>query len=217
MKRAIIVGVLACLLLPSTAVSGTQDSAILAMHLKDPIAKTSDQCGVSPLFAGIPCSEFDVTGPIGRGFGVFLMVGRAHTAAGIMGVSCSISFPRDIVYEPSWILCGDMEFPGIGWPDSGTTNLITWDPSNCQRATIEQDGGYALAGFLLVSSYAEATLELDQSPNPNYFVTDCAGDTTRVQTPGGIIGFGTPGYTPCDTATPTVPKTWGRIKTLYRD
>jgi len=215
MRRTIIAVALAFLLPPSTAVAGTQDSAVLALHLNHPIAKTPNQCWFSPFSSHTPCSEFRVNGPVDAAFGAFLMVARADTAAGIMGASCSVSFPRDIVDEPSWTLCGDMEFPGIGWPDSGTTNLITWDPSNCQRATIEQDGGYAVAGFLFFYSGFEATLELDQTPNPNFYVMDCSGDTTQVQTAGGIIGFGTPGYTPCDTATPTVPKTWGRIKAMY--
>ena len=142
------------------------------------------------------------------------MVARADTAEGIMGVSFSLSFPTDLV-EPVWALCADMDFPGPSWPDSGGSILVTWDdPTNCQRSVIRQDGGHAVAGFFSIFIFDVGTLELDQTPNPNFFVTDCSGNKTEIQTPGGIIGFGTSGFNPCQ-PTPIAPTTWGRIKAMY--
>ena len=199
--------------------AGTQDDAVVALHSPTVIVDGSPCARLDSSFY-VPCSEFVVQQTVFRVWYAWLVVARADSSAGVSGLSCGVTIPTSPHVFVNWYLCADAETPAGSWPDAGTGNRITWNPStNCQRETYHGDGVYAEAGAFYLYAYGDAYFAI--TPNEAegetaIVVTDCSGASSELSTPGGRIGFGNEeGYNPCADDVPVTQKTWGRIKQQY--
>jgi hypothetical protein len=127
-----------------------------------------------------------------------------------------------------WHYCSDLEFSGDLWPRSGSGNTLTWvAPENCQYAPI------VTAGFFELTAYSAGAISIIPSPYTGEIkVANCGGAETALEqalplTRAGWVALGrglstegtggcNPLLAPCAGPTPTLPTTWGKIKTLYR-
>jgi len=174
-----------------------------------------------------------ITPPGGTGFNIYLLVANPDSANGtsIAGFQVGITYQGGLASGDvdgigldlfGWTLCATLEFqqPSPPWPKPGGGNLITWDAdNNCQRRD------YAIAGYFYAAAYGDDRLTLIKRPIDNVVkVADCtaAENLNMVPEDLGYADFnvaGTGGCNPCNElchGTPTVPTTWGKIKSNYK-
>ncbi len=227
-----------CLLAaPNVLVAGTQDLAVIAVHVQAHASKASDICGpLNPNNQGLGCASYTTEWPTHSGADVYIVVAGADPGPGIAGVSCGIAADPNVGIF-GWKLCADLEFPNSGWPASGAGNRITWTPlTNCQVTSPAGLSVHAVAGALYVYAYGDGQLIL--TPNdginpPEYKVADCASSESELQYSenfppsigfGGVGGWnpcgcpfiGKPGVASVPGCSPVQVTTWGNIKAGYR-
>jgi len=181
--------------------------------------------------AGGPAAPEDIltTGQVGEGYYVYLLASPPSTG-GLAGLQFGIAYEGGAYTGTglglfSWTQCSSLDFPGTGWPASGSGNTITWDPVNaCQTDPI------AVAGLFYAYAYAPATLSIVPWPNSGLVkVADCDGaelvlDQELSEQQVGWVSMGgagkagdddgcNPALEPCgETPISVEPVTWGAIK-----
>lgn len=159
-----------------------------------------------------PKGEVLVGAPAGPGsYDVYVLL--FDTGSGITRASFGLCCEGDIQIN-GWTMCSDLEFPTAGWPGCGEADSLVW--------AMEQPDHHVTVGILEVE-VIDGTALLCVCPDPRSgWAGYCHGTDPDLWCGGvisaellGCVGFGTPGYNPCD-LTPTEEVTWGRIKTLYR-
>lgn len=162
------------------------------------------------------------TGPL-RG------VGLGGNDLGVAGLQCGLNYNPLVGAPPAasgvdvftWSLCATLEFSATGWPESGGSDLITWDKTNkCQK------GEVAVAGYFYCAAYSPDTFKIVFRPvdtPPAAKVADC----NSVEIPLGENDMGSAvfsvagtnqGCNPCiNSCGPTAvqPSTWSSIKGTY--
>jgi hypothetical protein len=222
MKRALVFTFAFCFIMAGSAIAGTLDGAVIAMHASGKHAKFGVcEAANSPDSLGIACSSFITDAqPLRVSNDVYIVVAKAAAGPGVGGCSFGILRSGPAVGFFGFTLCADLQFPNGGWPNSGGGNRITWvSTTNCQRDVIGTDGAHAVAGSFYLYATGNGTVSI--TPNnglvvPELKVSDCNASESDV-TCVGAVGFGTSlGYNPCTNpcATPVEPTTWGAIKSL---
>ncbi|NNF08569.1 MAG: hypothetical protein HKN21_17540 [Candidatus Eisenbacteria bacterium] len=202
--------------------AGTQDNAKVALHISSwcDKAQPSTCCNAFGPLSESPrktCADFSTDFPDTPGFyRPWLVVAQADPGVGISEVSFGISPLSDA-----------QGFGFFGFYDcfgSSTTQLLdneggvrfVWD--DCQNNVVGEDGVHAIAGSIYLYAYGGPA---EFAVTPNYLegetaivVWDCNGERSELTSPGGIVGYQTPGFNPCvDEGVPTSESTWGKIKT----
>jgi hypothetical protein len=144
MKRALISSLLATAF-AGVAFAGTQDQAVLALHVQAHAAKATLTCAgqknntsLDPNTKGIHCGNYVITSKLVTS-DVYLVVANGRADAGVAGLSCGIDYPAALSAS-GWILCADLDFPNGGWPSPGGGNRITWAPgTRCQDGSAPED------------------------------------------------------------------------------
>jgi hypothetical protein len=217
----------------SSALAGTQDGAVIALHVQAHATKSSLPCSA---WEAVPCSQFRTSWPLFTPADVYLVVARGNTewGDGIGGVACGINYnpnagPSDGGLDIfSWRGCASVELtnPRDGeydpWPSPGSGIWCVWATStSCQRTTIGSDGVHAVAGSFYVYAYSPDILEVVPYENPvngpELQVVDCWAYLTDLPTTaGGAVRFGGGlGYNPCTEMIPIAPTTWGTLKQKF--
>jgi hypothetical protein len=154
--------VLASCLIPHVVSAGPNSDGKILLHVTAPTAKNS--CA---LIAGVDCSEVVAKGDLyPYAYFAYVLIANGDSTAGVAGVQFGVEYaPANAtgidVY--SWHLCGDLQFPSETWPESGSGNVVTWDPvENCQR---NEPGGantgvIAIAGYFYCSAYSTDEMRL---------------------------------------------------------
>jgi hypothetical protein len=224
---------LGLLLTPLLAGAGTVDRAVFALHAQSHAQKAAYVCGSANPDNAVPplaCRDYRVAWPVKSGADVYLVIAEVDTG-GVSGATFGIDYPASNqtsgISVFGWTLCTTgLEFPGDGWPQPATGNIVTWlTPNQCAQQFIGQDGIHAVAGAFYVYAYGDGVFSVREHPqvqsSQRLVVTNCNGVATVFQ-PGdtwrlGKIGFGsagTQGFTPCSMV-PVRPTTWGRLKSHY--
>lgn len=234
MKRPLWVLLTAAALLLGTGDAAAQHRGVaLAFHLVDPGPPPG--CRLDHLNGDVLCTQLPYRSLPGQPVPCFayLIVCNGLESAGVSGFECGITYPGGFsagggsfpLNVFSWHLCADAEAP-IGWPAPGGSNLITWQLENCQRQESEPDVPWsviAVAGYFYVAAYSETQMWITpRSDTGHARVFGCDGSVATIegQVPSrlGVAGFGGAiGYNDCIAGIiPTVPATWGRVKTQFR-
>ncbi len=225
--------------MPGPAAAGTQDGAVVALHV-GPHSKTGDTpCGYADGEALFPCRDFQTAWPLNTPANVYLIVARGAPDPGVAGASCGILYNHGETGQATksdgvgvdvfaWTLCSWAPWvPGLPpedlFPASGGGIRLVWSPqTDCQTGVVEDEGVHALAGSFYVLAYSDDMFEItpNRTANPGvdeFQVLDCDNQTTVLPYPeaAGVVAFGSgTGYTPCQ-AVPVIPTTWSRLKIRY--
>jgi hypothetical protein len=218
MKRehVLLLAVLFLLCANGTAIAGTQDDAVIALHVRDLPAKaqlcTPDTLGfgTSPT---VPCDQYVVEETPGNSNLIYVVVANAGSADGVAGLSLGIDYPTGVgtgITVVSWSLCADIEIPNSGWPAPGGGNVIAWNPVlNCQDTEVGNFGVHAVVGGFYTYAYDASVFKITRNENlqsgPEFKVADCAGSESNLVYPGGAGRVGIDavpdpvhgGYRPC--------------------
>jgi hypothetical protein len=103
------------------------------------------------------------------------------------------------------------------WPWDGSGNRIEWTACN-RTVFFDEDGVTATAGYIYVYAYGDGSIGVtpnNASGDSQLVVVDCSQNAMPLETNGGIVGFGTPGFNPCLGIVGTERSSWGRLKTQY--
>jgi hypothetical protein len=165
------------------------------------------------------CDDINTDGPnpaAGVRDDVYVIAVDVAAIAGVrFGICCDGDF-----YFYGWTSCGDFETNSPGWPGCNEGVSTTWNT--------EQAGPFVTVGILDVFTYA-SSVELCACADPRVdFLEFCDGTQplpicTKIYPDNpdwtkyfGCIGYnGNAGYNPCS-ETPTLQKSWGAVKSLYR-
>lgn len=180
------------------------------LHFAGPHDAGKNNCA----FALTDCSEGlpATDGPSGRGrYDVFVLALDVDAVAGTRyGLCCEGSF-----YFYGWTSCSDFDVTTAGWPACGGGSSQTWG--------FEQRGPNVTIGVLDIYVYGASVLEACVDSRTG-FAEWCDGSSPspvcdRVTDSGffGAVGFGRPGYNPCDFGGAAEKTSWGRLKSFYRE
>lgn len=204
----------------------------LWVHLVADSAGNGNPClGEAGLVA---CPEALVHGRLNQPYHAYLLMVGADTTAGVSGVGFGIRYGEGLEID-GWSSCvSGLEIPSqpayTPWPMSCSGLIVTWLlPGDCQRTVLpgqESFGIVAVIGALHVQAVSTARLELGLNPNGIFQWTDCTGRTRPLETCVGWAGFGNEygtcnwdsfchGNIPYCAQVPTLPTTWGRMKSFY--
>ncbi|NNF06358.1 MAG: hypothetical protein HKN21_06330 [Candidatus Eisenbacteria bacterium] len=191
----------------------------LALHVTG--HATKGRCSTaSPNGTNTACSSFVTQGNLLTSYDVYIVIANAPVG-GTQGVTFGILYDGAAasgigVFD--WVGCGDLEFPGGGWPESGGGNVVTW--ATCQMEDIGGEGVQATVGSFYTYAYSNDFYQITRReyvPNPDLQWSSCASGTSdfdQLQT--GIAYFG--GATGCNPCLiecmpiATEKTTWGGIK-----
>ena len=165
-----------------SATSQPIGQARIATHIQAHTTKL--QCTPAPggNAPAIPCSDYAVAGQTRVGYDLYL-VANAPSGSGVTGAILGIDYNGAFgqgVDALGWTSCGDLDFPGNGWPQAGGGNVITWTQANCQTQTLpgfESDGVHALLGAVYVYAYSPDLLRVTErtfTELQELQVSDCA-------------------------------------------
>jgi hypothetical protein len=156
MKRALISSLLATAV-AGVAFAGTQDDAVVALHVKahqtaankicpgQVNAKTKVRESEDPNSKGLHCGMYEETSVLAK-TDVYLVVANADPSVGIAGLSCGIDYGINLRGD-GWQLCADLQFPNGSWPAAGGGNRITWAAgTRCQDGSSPSDDIATTAG-----------------------------------------------------------------------
>lgn len=195
----------------SNGFSGPNANAKIAAHLESHAGKGFLPCQDGPKPAcNANESNLVVMGNILTGYDLYLLVLDGSDTDGIGAASLGVSYvqaPQSGIDVLTWTLCASSEFKGNSWPDSGSGNLVTWNPvDNCQiqAAGGDTDSGVtAIIGVMYVYAYEPDVFELTGrtfTPSHDFSVTSCGAieDTLSYPQSAGKASFGVSGgYDPC--------------------
>lgn len=170
------------------------------------------------------CASASTAGQLANGlqgpyYYVYLMVDPGGLAS-VSGMQLGISYNGaagqgvDIF---GWHACVGFEAQSLGWPNSGSGDVLVWNSNGSPCAT----AAVPVAGYFYLGSYSPDQLQVVVRPTDHLAkVSDC---TSTAYTLGasdlGSVNFTadglTPGYNPCSAPIPTMPITWGGIKALH--
>jgi hypothetical protein len=237
MKRALVSSLaIASLFVASSAFAGSQDNARMALHIQDYQAKASLVCSTTPPTGAAPTQlGCDSDGPVATSL-LNVDGGPIALAQHVYLVGLDVIIPNGVAggvlgidVDPSigvfgWTNCGELDFPGNGWPQSGGGNVITWSAgTNCQNAADPSDPqgeGIVVFGAFYVYAYGAGTMTITKRnfvPVPDLAFADCSNAESNLPLSSvGAAGFGgAPGIDPCFTpGTAVESTTWGGIKKL---
>jgi hypothetical protein len=160
MKRALISSLLATAV-AGVAFAGTQDEAVIALHVKSYELTPTNICpgnwsakkgflSTDPNTKGISCADYvtekQSVDAADTKTHVYLMVANALPGPGIAGMSCGIAYGPNLKAN-GWTLCADLQFPNGAWPANGGGNRITWAAgARCQNGSAPSDDTAMSAG-----------------------------------------------------------------------
>lgn len=220
-RTSLLAALAAGMVLPSAAIAGGNPDAMLALHVTPRVTKAV--CSTALPTEG--CSGF-TTESSSPGFFSIFVCAAGIDSLGIAGAQFGVDYAdgQSVGCDISaWYSCTDLQFEENNWPQAGTGNLVTWEPSlNCQNPTDLTSA--VLIGVFDVTAYSGDVFTLTPRPvDGKAKVADCtaaenditAADPSRL----GVVTFGTTGgYNPCLSATvPVRPTTWGNIKQMYEN
>ena len=176
---------------PASA-SGSSSASIL-LHVTP--SGVSDPCALAPSATFRPTTAAPVDPNGQRSYFVYVMgADPGASDPGIAGMQFGIEYgavgPGKGLRVDSFVLCASLQFPSfspIAWPQSGSGNLITWDPvTRCQRQPI------AVAGYFYLTAYSPATMSLTTRPTDDWAKLANCGSDEIVVYPGrlGWASFG---------------------------
>jgi len=241
---AVAVMTLGSLFQPSILWAGMGDCRF-ALHRQANTTESKTVCTTySPNATFTPCQSYVTTGPIAAASRVYMVIAHGGNE-GIAGASFGIDYhggvndPPGSGIDPRFVTvtwcadgvffpndCGNGCFPR---PQGGVR--LTWNyETSCQLQVNGNEGVHAVIGALYCYAYTADQLQMTANNclnlgRPELAVTDCAGITTDLwelyggsptfaQLMGRVDFGGGAGYNPC-LMTPTVPITWGKIKSMY--
>lgn len=158
------------------------------------------------------------------GFGdtfVWVIVGDVGSEIG--GAQFGVEYDSG-VQVALWQPCtGGEQIPQVGWPASGTGNVLTYS-QGCYRPP----GNLAKVGFFYVSSGSVGAMRITDDPRFGEAMTFGCGVTgggdggkyPACDYNGSLVFGGGTGYLPADcrcSGPPTVDRTWTTIKDSYRN
>lgn len=227
--------------LPDPA-GGQEESVKFALHIQAHSTKASETCtSASPsdttLGPAIPCSDYEVDGPLRMNLDLYVVIAGADST-GVSGTSFGILYddePGSGVDVISWTDCiSGLPFLSEEpkWPASGSGARLTWlIPEDCQNQIIGDDGVHAVAGAFYVYAYTNGYFDITPNRTLNsgaeLAITNCEGveaqfDTTYLsysnQTSCAAFGdwrgcsICVVGFCWID---PVEPTTWVHLKTRY--
>jgi len=236
MKRVLLISAVGLLLANSAMASMT--NCRFALHQKLATTKAASICTTySPNTSLTPCTSYVTQAAAnGTGYHVYVVVGKAGSE-GIGAASFGFDYKSTGGINRTGVsmtYCADgLSFPNDGgfgdFPQPKGGVRVTWNlPGSCQTTVVGSAGVHAVIGALYCYSYATDALQLTANNNlasgPELAVADCAGVSTDLiqiwgaaiasQLMGRVDFGGGAGYNPC-IITPTMPTTWGKIKTQY--
>lgn len=152
-------------------------------------------------------------------YDVYLVLANVR-AEGALGVAFGILYDGNVqsgidVFD--WVGCGDLEFPGNGWPASGGGILATWN--QCQTQDVGGEGVMITIGSIYTYAYSEDFYQLQkrdylQTPDRKVLYCDDTEDPID-HDETGIVFFGpATGLNPCDPVA-TQSLSWSGVKHLF--
>ncbi len=229
--------------MPPSAVAGTQDGAVVALHAATHATK-GHPCDspYQPVNAGVACKDFNTAWPVEMACDVYLVAIRSDPETGIGGISFGIRYNNGqtggetrsdlngvdlYAWTQCLFCCEQPEYPDPGDPDgfpaSGAGIQLNWrTPTDCQGGVIGSDGVLAVAGVFYLYAYGADVFEIipNRTDNPGvdeFQMADCSGQVTDLPYPeaAGAVAFGTgEGRNPCQPS-PVEASTWSRLKIRY--
>lgn len=230
MKRALVGLLVACVTVGIASVASATDNpeAAISVHLTPPvaIAKTCDNIPV----VESKTIETGVCGAPLDGYTAWVLVCNGSDSLGVAGMEFGINYDGALdsgVDVEAWVLCADLEFPSVDWPDAGSGSIVTWNSlSNCQDTPSEPfvpRTVVAIAGALHLTYYSPDFLTITPRPvSGKIKVANCNAAeedlTGLVPSHAGIGSFCYgDGYNPCGGPTATETTTWGNIKQQFNN
>jgi hypothetical protein len=203
---------------PGEVLGVPNPDAMMALHVATRSAK-------NPCNIPVPsdCADFVIKTTDSGFYNIYLTV-TGYDSTGIAGAQFGVSYENqngmgcDI---DAWQTCADLQFGDDNFPESGSGNLITWDPEGACQGDFETYTPI-IAGVFVVTTYSGDLFSITPRPvDGKAKVANCLAaetdltdfDPSRL----GVVVFGTgTGYNPClGPQTPVRSTTWGSIKTLY--
>jgi hypothetical protein len=188
-----------------------------ALHYAGPNNPLLNTCAYTVTDCLPAAGQVVVNAPPGPGrFDVYVLALDTDGIAGTRyGICCDPDFQ---FFFYGWTHCSHLELPSGVWPGCGEGNAQVW--------YTEQPAGHVTVGILDVYVYAGlARLMTCNDPRVGFaewcdgsLEPDCCRRDWNVhdELPGfGYVGFGLPGYNPCDTIA-VEETTWGSVKSMYR-
>jgi hypothetical protein len=232
MKRALVSSLaIASLFMASSAFAASQDNARMALHVQDHATKASLTCaGAKPGELGcdssgpVASSSLNTTGAVGVGYDVYVVALDVDPVSGVAGMVLGIDVDPNVGIF-GWTNCGELDFPGNGWPQSGGGDVITWSAgTNCQNAvdpTDPQGDAVVAGGAFYVYAYGAGVMSITRRnfvPLPDLGLADCSNAESALPlTAAGAAGFGGAlGVDPCfsEPSVAVEKTTWGGMKKL---
>jgi hypothetical protein len=187
-------------------------SAKWALHFAGEHNAKTNTCDYSVVDCFIEVVADAPPGP-GR-FDVYVL---ALDTDGIAGTRYGLCCPEGGFWFYGWTKCSDFEIPTAGWPGCNGGNAQTW--------VAEQPVGHVTLGILDVYVYPGTAMMCACDDPRKGFAEWCDGTSpepickarTTAEYPQvfGCVGFGVPGYNPCNIIA-TEKSSWGAVKSLYR-
>ena len=234
MKRALLGLLVVCVSLgfASVTMAGENANAGISLHLTKPTTKAAICSAFNWRVGNV--DPFKTKGqPCAHGMGqwdIWVVVCNGSDSVGVAGVEFGIEYDGASgsgVDIQSWRRCADLEFDQAGWPESGTGNLLTWEPSlNCQMTNLiptQAKTAYAVVGVFSATIFGQDQMGITPRPASGRMkVADCGAVeddlTDALVARGGFATFCTnrQGYNYCKgTVLGTESTTWGKIKAKY--
>jgi hypothetical protein len=193
--------VLVLLLLPAVVLAGPNAGGVLLVHANTSIVyttDTTDYCGQSGLAA---CSEAIATAPWSDTTTVFHVIAAFPDTAlpRLKAISWGVRWDASRLVIVNHGTCADFEIPDAGWPQSETGIGQSWEDT--REALMAEVYWFAAYCYGAPSD----TTSLVLTPHPvqgGWFVDDEEPPNLDQITAYGRLGFGIPGFVPCEAPQP---------------
>ena len=200
--------------------SGRPSDPRIAVHVQPANTAKTGVCSEAPVSA---CVDFSTEGQLTTPYDLYVVaMDKNNTGGSLAGATFGIDYDPGLGVLGA-TLCGDLQFPGNGWPASGGGTVVTFDAiNNCQTADFG-DGPRAVLYAFYVYAYSASSFSItprNYVSQPDLKVAGCSSAESTVSYPlfAGVAGFGTAGYNSCiPDAPPTRVEstTWGNIKRQF--
>lgn len=201
------------------AMAGSNPNAVIALH----IVSQEKATGTCDAYLPFSCMQFETNVSTPGDYNIYVTVSKYDTV-GIAGLQFGVEYneaPGAGFDISNWVTCGDLNFPMVGWPNSDTGTLMTWEPTyNCKGADRTRDYPICAGVFQVYANGDDSFQVIPRPADGRAKVADClsAENDITFQSPSrlGVVTYGAqPGYNPCSIPTSVERTTWGSIKTLY--